>query len=45
LTVQQVQENTGFPIDGTRAVESPAPSSDELRILREEVDPQHLILK
>jgi glutaconate CoA-transferase subunit B len=45
VTVQQIRENTGFSIDGARASESPAPTAEELRILREEVDPQRLILK
>jgi glutaconate CoA-transferase subunit B len=45
VTVSQVQEQTGFAIDGSRAAVAPAPTEDELRILRSEVDPQRLILK
>ena len=44
VTVKIIEENTGFPIDGSNAVESTAPTEVELRILREEVDPQRLIL-
>jgi glutaconate CoA-transferase subunit B len=45
VTVAQVQENTGFPVDGSRAVEAPPPTPEELRILHDEVDPGRLILK
>lgn len=44
VAVKTIMENTGFPIDASRAFESEAPTADELRILREEVDPQRLIL-
>ncbi len=40
----QVAENTGFEVDISRAEEAPAPSEDELAILRRQVDPQRLIL-
>jgi len=45
VTAKIIEENTGFPIDGSHAVESTAPTAEELRILREEVDPQRLILR
>jgi glutaconate CoA-transferase subunit B len=45
VTAKIIQDNTGFPIDGSDAVESTPPTAEELRILREEVDPQRLILK
>jgi glutaconate CoA-transferase, subunit B len=45
ITAARVEENTGFPIDLSRAVESKPPSVEEIRILREEVDPQRLILR
>jgi glutaconate CoA-transferase subunit B len=45
VTAEIVRENTGFPIDVSQALESMAPTAEELRILREEVDPQRLILK
>ncbi len=44
ISMSKIVENTGFPIDVSRAVEAVPPSAEELRILREEVDPQKLIL-
>lgn len=44
VSIEQVEENTGFALDVTRAVESAPPSSKELTILRQDVDPQRLIL-
>jgi glutaconate CoA-transferase subunit B len=46
VTVAQVQENTGWPLkiaEPLRATEPPA--EEELRILREELDPQGIYLK
>ncbi|NLT36361.1 MAG: ketoacid-CoA transferase [Gaiellales bacterium] len=44
VTPQQVAEHTGFALDVSRAREAAPPGADELRILREEIDPQRLIL-
>jgi glutaconate CoA-transferase subunit B len=44
VTKEQVIENTGFDLDVSQAVESRPPTEQELSILREEVDPQRLIL-
>jgi glutaconate CoA-transferase subunit B len=44
VSLQQIVENTGFSIDVSRAVEAEPPSAENLRILREEVDPQRLML-
>ena len=44
VTPQDIIDNTGFSIDVSRASESESPTENELRILREEVDPQQLIL-
>jgi len=44
VTVEKIVEHTGFPLDTSRAVEATPPTAEELRILREEVDPQRLIL-
>ncbi len=44
VSLEQIVENTGFPIDVSRAVEADPPSAENLRILREEVDPQRLML-
>lgn len=43
VTIQKIVESTGFPIDTSNAVEAPAPTPLELRVLREDVDPQRLI--
>jgi glutaconate CoA-transferase subunit B len=44
VSVEHIVANTGFELDVSRAVEAVPPSPEELRILREEVDPQRLIL-
>ena len=41
---EEVQAHTGFPLDLTHAVPLDPPTAEELRILRQEVDPQRLIL-
>jgi len=41
---EEIQECTGFPLDISRAEEIDPPTADELRILRQVVDPQRLIL-
>ncbi len=43
VSIDQVIENTGFELDTSSAVEAAAPTTDQLTILRQEVDPQHLI--
>ena len=44
VTDEHIAENTGFALDVSRAVDAPPPTAEELRILRDEVDPQRLIL-
>ena len=44
VTGQQVRENTGWDIDISRAVPASAPTPEEVRILRMEVDPQRMYL-
>ncbi len=44
ISPARIAENTGFEIDVSKAIESVPPTDEELRILREEVDPQRLIL-
>lgn len=44
VTPEQVQQNTGFALDVSRAALTEPPTAEELRILRDEVDPQRLIL-
>lgn len=41
---EKIRENTGFPIDISRAVPFTPPTDEELSTLREKVDPQRLIL-
>ena len=43
VTVEHVQENTGFELDVSNAKEAAPPTAEELATLREEVDPQGLI--
>jgi glutaconate CoA-transferase, subunit B len=43
ISINRIIENTGFSIDVSKAVEATAPTDDELRILREVVDPQRLL--
>ncbi len=45
LTAERVACETGFPLDTGEAVETPPPSPEELRILRDEVDPERIFLK
>jgi glutaconate CoA-transferase, subunit B len=44
VTIHRIIENTGFAMDVTGAEEAVAPTPEQLRILRQEVDPQGLIL-
>ena len=44
VNIKKIVANTGFSIDTSRASEAIPPSQEELRILREEVDPQRLLL-
>lgn len=44
VTARDVVDNTGFDMDLGRATEADPPSAGELKALREEVDPQRLIL-
>jgi len=44
VTAEHIQENTGFPLDVSRATVAEPPEAEELRILRDDVDPQRLIL-
>ncbi len=45
LTAQAVADHTGFSLDIAEAVETPAPTPDELHILREIVDPERVFLR
>jgi glutaconate CoA-transferase, subunit B len=43
VTIEEIKQNTGFDLDTSSATEAAAPTEDQLTILRQEVDPQHLI--
>lgn len=45
LTPEGVKENTGFALDISRAVETEKPTKDEIRMLREVVDPERVFLR
>ncbi|MCJ7585864.1 MAG: CoA-transferase subunit beta [Anaerolineales bacterium] len=45
LTAQSVKENTGFELDISKAIETEKPTKEEIHILREVVDPEHIFLK
>jgi len=45
VTPEQVQENTGFELDVSRAGETEPPAEAEIRVLREKVDPEGIFLK
>lgn len=45
LTAQEVADDTGFALDIVQATETPSPTSEELRILREVVDPERVFLR
>ena len=44
VAISEITEEVDFDIDVTRAKESSPPTEEELRILRDKVDPQRLIL-
>jgi glutaconate CoA-transferase subunit B len=45
LTPRDVARETGFPLDIGEAAETPPPTPEELRILREDVDPERIFLR
>lgn len=45
FTPAAVQEEVGFPLDLSRAVEAVPPTEEELRILRTQCDPERMVLK
>ena len=44
ISPEEIQEQTGFKLDPTRAIVCPPPTATELEILRRRCDPQRLIL-
>ena len=46
VTVDEVREHTGFPLAASDTVSAtPLPTADELRLLREEIDPRRVYLR
>ncbi len=45
LTARAVADDTGFPLDIEGATETPAPTPEELNILRQIVDPERVFLR
>jgi glutaconate CoA-transferase subunit B len=45
VAAYEVAEETGFPLDREDAIETVPPNAEELRILREVVDPQRIFLR
>lgn len=41
----EIRDDTGFPLDISRAILESPPSKEELKTVREDVDPSHLILE
>ena len=44
VTLEEVQQETGFPLDVANAIATPLPSAEELHILRDVVDPERVFL-
>jgi glutaconate CoA-transferase subunit B len=45
VALKDVVSNTGFPLEIPQALpDTPLPTEDELRLLREEIDPQSVYL-
>ena len=44
VTPEEIQENTGFEIDTSRAVESTPPEKECLEILRTQIDPARMYI-
>jgi glutaconate CoA-transferase subunit B len=45
-TVQKIKENTGWDVKVAQDLtETPPPTPEEIRIIREELDPQGIFLK
>ena len=42
ITLQQIKDNTGFDIDISRAKPAEPPTTEELAVLREKIDPDRI---
>jgi glutaconate CoA-transferase subunit B len=45
VTVETIKENTGFELDVANAKETPPPTEEELRLIRQRIDPEGIWLK
>lgn len=45
ITPQSIRENTGLELDTSRAIETEKPTKEEIRILRNIVDPERIFLR
>ncbi len=41
---EQIQAETGFPLDFSKAKTTPEPTEEEIRLIREKIDPERVIL-
>ncbi|MCL5935191.1 MAG: CoA-transferase subunit beta [Firmicutes bacterium] len=44
VSIKDIERNTGFPLDVTKAVEAEPPSSELLEVLRKKIDPNHIYI-
>jgi glutaconate CoA-transferase subunit B len=44
VSVEQVRDNLGWPVRVAAQTTTEPPTADELRLLREELDPRHLYI-
>jgi len=45
VSQKMIQDETGFPLDFSRAKETPEPTIEEIRLIRKEIDPERVILR
>gem|GEM_PF-6903068 len=45
VSQEMIQDETGFPLDFSRAKETPEPTIDEIRLIRKEIDPERVTLR
>lgn len=44
VSIEEIEKNTGFPLDVTRAVKAEPPSIELLEVLRNKIDPEHIYI-
>jgi len=45
VSFERIQRETGFPLDFSRARMTPEPTEEEIKLIREEIDPERVILR